>query len=101
MYGGVGLSLSLLLLAIVLFQLIAEPYIEDLTLRLLIVCIGFVVTFPSIVAGYGLLKTKNWARPLGVVAAVFAFVNFPFGTAVSIYSFCLLFTKTANCAGGD
>lgn len=49
------------------------------------------MTVPSIVAGYGLLKKKKWARTWSIISAVIAAMNFPFGTAVCVYTFWFLF----------
>jgi len=53
----------------------------------------FTVLFavPPLVAGYGLLKRKRWARKAGIVASVTAALGFPLGTALSVYSFWFLF----------
>ena len=48
------------------------------------------LALPSIVAGWGLLAGKSWARPLTLVLAVFHLPNVPFGTALGIYSFWVL-----------
>lgn len=55
-----------------------------------------VMALPSLFAGYGLLKRKNWARILGIVLGFFQFVSFPFGTAVALYTFYVLFQKDAE-----
>lgn len=47
---------------------------------------------PSFIAGYALLKKKHWAKTASVVAGVFAAMHFPFGSAVSIYTFWFLFS---------
>jgi hypothetical protein len=41
---------------------------------------------PALIAGYGLLKRKSWARTASVVAAALMVLNFPLGTALAIYS---------------
>jgi hypothetical protein len=46
---------------------------------------------PSLIAGYAMLKRKNWARMASIVASVFEVMSFPFGTAVGIYSFWFMF----------
>lgn len=48
---------------------------------------------PSFIAGYGLLKRKKWARTWSIIAAVVAAMSFPFGTAVCVYTFWLLFSE--------
>ncbi len=49
-----------------------------------------VLAVPGLVAGLGLLKRKSWARILALVLAVLSLVNFPIGTAVSIYALWVL-----------
>jgi hypothetical protein len=44
------------------------------------------ITLPSFVAGYGLLKRKRWAKTASIVAAVMESMGFPFGTALCVYS---------------
>jgi hypothetical protein len=56
------------------------------------IMVGFVsifyllFTLPSLIAGYGLLKRKSWARTASIVAAVLAAMNVPIGTAACVYS---------------
>ena len=49
-----------------------------------------VISLPGLIAGIGLLKYKRWALILAVVLSVFNLFNFPFGTALSIYSIYVL-----------
>jgi hypothetical protein len=44
------------------------------------------LTVPSFVAGFGLLKRKRWAKTASIVAAVMESMSFPFGTALCVYS---------------
>jgi hypothetical protein len=57
-----------------------------------IVVAGFlaVVSLPSLIAGLGLMARKPWSRLLTLVVSVFQLFNFPFGTALAIYSFWVL-----------
>jgi phage shock protein PspC (stress-responsive transcriptional regulator) len=45
-----------------------------------------VLSIPGIIAGIGLFKRKEWARILTLIISVLDLVNFPFGTAVGVYS---------------
>ena len=45
---------------------------------------------PSIVAGIGLLKRKEWARILTLILSCMAAFNFPVGTAIAVYAFWVL-----------
>jgi hypothetical protein len=51
------------------------------------------MTVPSIIAGYGLLKRKKWAKVWAMISAVVAASNVPFGTAVTVYTFWFLFSE--------
>ena len=57
---------------------------------LLVFSIGW--SLPSMIAGYAFLKRKSWAKIAGIVAGVFAAVQMPLGTAVSVYTFWFLFS---------
>jgi hypothetical protein len=50
----------------------------------------FVLGAPSIVAGIGLLKRKEWARILTLILSCMAVFNFPVGTAIAVYAFWVL-----------
>lgn len=39
-----------------------------------------------IVAGYGMLNYKNWARILAIVLAILNLILFPIGTVIGIYT---------------
>ena len=58
---------------------------------LLVFTLGWAV--PSMIAAYALLKRKRWAKTAAIVAAVFAAVRMPVGTAVSVYTFWFLFSE--------
>jgi len=49
-----------------------------------------VFSVPSIIAGYGLLKFREWARVLGMVMSVLHLLNIPLGTALGIYGIWVL-----------
>ncbi len=44
----------------------------------------------ALLAGYGLLQRRPWGRTLAIVAAIFALVKIPFGTALGIYTLWVL-----------
>jgi len=56
-----------------------------------IVVIYALLSVPSLVAGYALLKRKSWARTAGIVASILAGLSFPFGTALCVYSLWFFF----------
>ena len=55
--------------------------------------IGFVIavfvlvlSLPSIIAGWGLLKRKSWSRLLSIVLGALNLLNIPVGTALGVYT---------------
>jgi uncharacterized membrane protein YozB (DUF420 family) len=44
-----------------------------------------------VVAGYGLLKYKGWARILAIILAILNLILFPIGTALGIYTLVIMF----------
>ena len=57
----------------------------------LMLVLALIFGLPPILAGYGMLKGKSWARIWGIIAAVIEAINFPFGTALCVYTFWFLF----------
>ncbi len=55
-----------------------------------------VLALPGFIAGVGLLKHKGWGRILAIIVAAFDLINFPIGTAISVYSFYVLFQNSAD-----
>lgn len=41
---------------------------------------------PGLLAGYGLLTLKPWARPLTIVLGVLDLIRFPLGTILGVYT---------------
>jgi hypothetical protein len=62
------------------------------TVGLLLAVIGG----PGVVAGYGLITRKPWARVLAIVLAVLGLLNFPIGTAIGFYALWVLFPTSAR-----
>jgi hypothetical protein len=55
--------------------------------------IGMALSLSSVaglVAGWGLLNWRPWARMLAIVMGVLQLLNFPFGTALGIYTLWVL-----------
>jgi hypothetical protein len=77
--------------------------------------IGFVFMLgfglPGILGGIGLLQRKEWARILVIAASCVGLFAFPIGTALSIYTFWVLFNdetiklfesaRSAQALGGN
>jgi hypothetical protein len=52
-----------------------------------------IVSMPSVAAGVGLLRYRNWGRMLTLVLSVLRILEFPLGTATAIYSFWVLLSQ--------
>ena len=91
-YGGIhGLTLAGLLLMIVIVWS-TEP--ETIRLSTTWIAVGvaiflvllFGVGLLPVIVGYGLAKTKRWAKSLGMFVAFISLINIPIGTALGIYT---------------
>lgn len=103
-YGGL---MFLMMLAVLIFMwafLGARPGVPDSGLPAAFLGLYFafmllytlVLTVPSFIAGYAMLKRKKWARMASLIAAVFELMSFPFGTPVGIYSFWFMLSETGK-----
>lgn len=54
-----------------------------------------ILGLPGIVAGFGLLGRKTWARYLAIVLSVLNLFNFPVGTIISAYTLWVLLQENA------
>ena len=45
-----------------------------------------VISIPGIIAGWGLLKRKSWARVLALVLGFLGLMNVPLGTLLGVYT---------------
>jgi hypothetical protein len=54
-----------------------------------------VAGLPGLLAGWGLLQRRNWARILGIVVAVLNLFNVPIGTALGVYTLWVLTDENA------
>ncbi len=54
-----------------------------------------VLALPGLIAGIGLLKRQMWGRVLAIIVAFFGLLNFPIGTAISIYALFVLLQNAA------
>ena len=50
----------------------------------------------GIAAGWGLVDRRPWARSLAIVLGCLALIDFPFGTALGIYTLWVLFSAGAD-----
>jgi hypothetical protein len=94
-YGALGIFFGFFLFVI----LIGVSFIPDIgydapvILRAVGIGIGLfmiLLSIPEILAGYGVLKGKEWGRILVLILSFLNVLNMPMGTALSIYSFVIL-----------
>lgn len=94
-YGILGLLFGMLLFGL-LFGLSFLPDMDaevPIILRTVGIGIGSLIallSIPEIIAGFGLLRRREWGRVLTLVLAFLALVEFPIGTALGIYSLVVL-----------
>lgn len=48
--------------------------------------IMIICSFPGIIGGVGVMKRKQWGRILILIISILNLINFPFGTALGVYS---------------
>lgn len=91
----IGLSILSILIGIFLFVILyfIGNFVDDMEAQFILPLIAkiifaflILIGLPGIIAGIGLFKRKEWARILTLVLSVIALVNFPFGTALGVYS---------------
>jgi hypothetical protein len=49
-----------------------------------------VLSLPGLIAGFGLISMRPWARVLGIVLSAIELLHFPFGTLLGIYGLWVL-----------
>jgi len=52
-----------------------------------------ILCLPSILAGWGLLKRKPWARIVAIILGVLSLPGIPLGTAIGIYTLWVMLNK--------
>ena len=63
------------------------------TIGMIITSIIVLTSLPSIIAGFGLMKFKSWARILGIIIGILNLPGFPIGTAFGVYTLWVLFNE--------
>ena len=63
------------------------------------VLLALLFTVPALAGGFGLLTGKRWARKLVLVSAVVAALDFPFGTAIAVYTLWFLLGSSRRLRG--
>lgn len=68
---------------------------------LMIVLVSLLITsLPGILAGWGILQKKAWAPIVAVILSILHVANFPFGTALAVYTWWALLSKDGQAAYG-
>jgi len=60
-----------------------------------------VLSVPGIVAGWGLLNFKPWARILTIVLSALNLLNFPVGTAIGVYGLWVMLNQETEAMFRD
>jgi MFS family permease len=61
------------------------------------IIIGALISIvPPLLAAVGFFKRKTWARTTGIIAAIFALLSLPLGTALGVYALWFLFSEDAK-----
>ena len=98
--SGLGILGAMLLFGLMiiggLFSGSGEDFVLISIMAIFASSFMLVLSVPGFIAGYGLLNRKSWARGLTVLLGLLHLINFPFGTAVGIYTFYVLFQKDAG-----
>ena len=96
-WGAMGLLATLAILIIGAFGSTLAAFDDPqagavlISLALIVVLISAAVSLPNILAGWGLLKHRQWARVLTIILAILNIFAFPIGTAIGIYALWVLF----------
>jgi hypothetical protein len=54
------------------------------------------LSLPGFLAGYGLLRRREWGRILAIVVAFLSLLNFPLGTLLGAYALWVLLQNSAT-----
>ncbi|MDQ1524077.1 MAG: hypothetical protein QOE47_2001 [Pyrinomonadaceae bacterium] len=100
-YGGLSALMMLVMLFFFSAVMFAVPGDDApvgifMLVMTFILFISFIITLPSFIAGYAILKHKSWAKPASIVAAVLEAMSFPLGTAIAVYSFWFMFSDAGR-----
>jgi hypothetical protein len=95
-YGSFHMLIVLMFVAFFAFvAAIPGPSHREATaftiMMLFMMVVGLLFTLPSLIAGYGLLKQKSWARTAAIIAGILACPGFPYGTALGVYTLWFMF----------
>ncbi|HYG09992.1 MAG TPA: hypothetical protein VD835_08610 [Pyrinomonadaceae bacterium] len=89
-FGGLGLLAAVFILLVMGGSGVIAGDAQTAALLsgigLFVAVIVAVLSVPSIIAGWGLLKRKSWSRVLAIILGALNILNFPLGTVVGIYT---------------
>jgi Ni,Fe-hydrogenase I cytochrome b subunit len=106
----IGLSIFNLIMALAVysFMKLIGGFVDDPSGEMVLTLIAnmaatflIILSFPGIIAGLGLYRRKEWARILTLILSVIHIFNFPFGTAIGIYSIWVLIQPESVAAFGN
>ena len=65
----------------------------------LFICLAIAIgSVPALIAGYGLLLKRSWARAWSLIAGVLSLPSFPFGTGIGVYAIWVFVQSDARAA---
>ena len=104
-YLHVGYGILILLLGILVFVILvgsgalsgdAKAFLITSGVGSFVSVLFIVLSLPSLLAGYGLLRRREWGRVLAFVMSILDLFSFPFGTAVGAYTIWVLMQPEAK-----
>ena len=87
------LSILMAIIGLVIINLNVPDAGDSLLASAGAVCFFVPGVIAYILAGYGLLNYKGWARILAMILAILNLILFPIGTAIGIYTLIIMFNK--------
>lgn len=93
-YGVLGVLMGLMVIGLLFgISFLPNDHESPIILRTVAIAGGGMIallSLPEVIAGFALLKFKEWGRILSLIVAVLNVIWFPIGTALSIYTFVIL-----------
>ena len=90
LYHGISLAVLMFVAFVVGFAGLFAGDMEATAVITVIACglvaFGFIAALPGIIAGWGLLNYRPWARILAIIVSVLDIWSIPFGTALAIFA---------------
>ncbi|HYL36688.1 MAG TPA: hypothetical protein VEV17_12315 [Bryobacteraceae bacterium] len=103
-FGGLGVLAAIIVLAVMggiaglvnatdrsADSAVAVPILALIGIGVFVLLL--VLSLPGIIAGFGLLQFRPWARILTIVLSALELINIPFGTALGIYGLWVLLNR--------